>query len=68
MNNRADIYQTVTNTIISAIENGLNGKFEMPWHRVNRIPKNAKTGNCYQGVNIPLLWIYQIKKDYSSPV
>lgn len=68
MKNRADIYQTVTDTIITAIENGLNGKLEMPWHQVNRIPENAKTGNCYQGVNIPLLWIYQIKKEYPSPV
>lgn len=68
MNNRADIYQTVTDTIIAAIENGLDGKFEMPWHRVNRIPENAKTGNCYQGINVPLLWVYQIKNEYRLPV
>lgn len=68
MTNRADIYQTVTDTIIAAIENGLDGKFEMPWHQINRIPENAKTGNCYQGINVPLLWVYQIKKEYSLPV
>lgn len=68
MSNRADIYQTVTDTIIAAIENGLDGKFEMPWHRVNRIPENAKTGNNYQGINIPLLWVYQIKNEYRLPV
>jgi len=68
MKNRADIYQTVTDTIIAAIESGLDGTFEMPWHQVNRIPENAKTGNCYQGINIPLLWIYQIKNEYSLPV
>ena len=67
-NTRADIYQTVTDTIIEAIENGISGKFEMPWHQINRIPENAKTGNCYQGINIPLLWVYQIKKHYALPV
>ncbi len=46
--NRADIYQTVTDTIIEAIENGISGKLEMPWHQINSIPENAKTGNCYQ--------------------
>ncbi|PZO81761.1 MAG: peptidase [Micavibrio aeruginosavorus] len=67
-NTRADIYQTVTDTIIEAIENGISGKIEMPWHQINRIPENAKTGNSYQGINIPLLWVYQIKKNYALPV
>lgn len=66
--NRADIYQTVTDTIIEAIENGISGKIEMPWHQINRIPENARTGNSYQGINIPLLWVYQIKKNYALPV
>ena len=67
-NTRADIYQTVTDTIIEAIENGISGKLEMPWHQIKRIPENAKTGNSYQGINIPLLWVYQIKKNYALPV
>lgn len=67
-NTRADIYQTVTETIIEAIESGISGKVEMPWHQINRIPENAKTGNSYQGINIPLLWVYQIKKNYALPV
>ena len=67
-NTRADIYQTVTDTIIEAIESGISGKVEMPWHQINRIPENAKTGNSYQGINIPLLWVYQIKKNYALPV
>lgn len=67
-NTRADIYQTVTDTIIAAIENGISGSVEMPWHRINRIPENARTGNSYQGINIPLLWVYQIKQNYALPV
>lgn len=66
--NRTDIYTEVTNTIIAAIEKGMNGKFEMPWHSVNRIPENAKTGNCYQGINVPLLWAHQVDRDYTSPL
>jgi len=67
--NRSDIYTTVTETIVKAIEEGqAGGKFEMPWHQINRIPENAKTGNCYQGINIPLLWVHQLKKGFASPV
>ena len=66
--NRADIYQTVTDTIIAAIEKGMNGKLEMPWHSVNHIPENAQTGNCYQGINVPLLWAHQVNKSYTSPL
>ena len=68
MKDRVDIYQTVTDTIIEAIENGISDKIEMPWHQINRIPENVKTGNSYQGVNIPLLWVYQVKKNYALPV
>ncbi len=68
MKDRADIYKIVTDTIIEAIENGISGKVEMPWHQINRIPENAKTGNSYQGINVPLLWVYQIKKNYALPV
>lgn len=68
MKDRADIYQTVTDTIIAAIEGGISGKVEMPWHEINRIPENAMTGKCYQGINVPLLWIYQIKQNYELPV
>ena len=40
MKNKTDIYETVTNTIIEALENGLNGKLEMPWHGVTALPQN----------------------------
>ena len=29
---RTDIYQSVTDTIIEALEQGLSGDFELPWH------------------------------------
>ena len=68
MKNKTDIYQTVTKTIIEALENGLKGKLEMPWHGVSVLPQNAKTENNYNGINVPLLWAYQIKKEYQSGI
>ncbi len=45
------IYQTVTNTIIEAIECGASGnQFELPWHGVSTLPQNVRTGNFYHGV------------------
>ncbi len=63
---KTDIYQTVTDTIIEALEKGLTGKFELPWHGVSSIPQNARTGNSYHGVNVPLLWAHQVKAGYQS--
>lgn len=57
---QSDIYQSVTDAIIEAIEKGPAGKFELPWHGCAAIPQNARTGNLYHGVNVPLLWVHQI--------
>ena len=65
---RLDIYQTVTDTIIEAIEQGLSGGLEMPWHTMSSIPQNVKTGNLYHGVNVPLLWAHQLAHGYKSAV
>lgn len=63
-----DIYQTVTDTIIEAIENGIEGKCEMPWHGVSSLPYNALTKNSYRGVNIPQLWACKLVRGFSSGV
>ena len=63
---RIDIYQKVTNTIITAIEKGLEHSFEMPWHQATALPLNATNDKHYRGVNIPLLWAYQIDKGYKT--
>ncbi len=68
MKTKTDIYETVTNTIIEVLENGLTGKLEMPWHGVTALPQNARTENNYNGINIPLLWTYQMKKEYQSGI
>ena len=64
---RLDIYQTVTDTIIEAIEKGLTGHSnELPWHGTSALPHNAHTGKAYRGVNIPVLWSYKVVRGYSS--
>lgn len=53
---RADVYRTITDRIVEAIEHG-TGQFVMPWHGSNIArPQNAFTGSDYHGVNILALW------------
>lgn len=53
-----DIYQTVTDRIIAAVEAN-PAHPAMPWHRSGLstlLPTNAATGNDYRGINIVALW------------
>ena len=64
---KQDIYQTVTNAIIEAIEAGQTAdKFEMPWNGFSAVPVNAHTGKSYRGINVPMLWVTQMKKGFHS--
>lgn len=55
---KPDIYEQVTNQIITCIEQGA-GEWQMPWHRsgsgLNR-PTNIDTNNAYRGINVISLW------------
>jgi antirestriction protein ArdC len=65
---RRDIYRTITDKIIAAIEQN-PGEPVMPWHRGGVrpvIPTNAATGNEYRGVNILSLWITALERGYDS--
>lgn len=55
---RTDIYQTVTDNIIAALEAGVK-PWSCPWQRVpgmSGLPSNFATGISYSGMNIMLLW------------
>lgn len=57
-NARFDLYRTVTDKIIVAMENGVD-PFTMPWHGTGGLlarPVNASTGAAYRGVNVVALW------------
>lgn len=57
-----DVYQIVTDRIISLLEQG-TVPWRKPWATVNGMPKNLLTGKEYRGVNVFLLGCQQ----YSSP-
>jgi len=54
-----DLYQTVTDQIIEAIEASQADGYSLPWHRAGVgifMPTNATTGKAYRGINIVSLW------------
>lgn len=67
---RADIYQSVTDRIIEAIEAGA-GQWQMPWHVTNGSgvgPVNISSEKSYRGVNVLMLWCASMIEGYTSPV
>jgi antirestriction protein ArdC len=57
--NTFDLYQTVTDQILEAIETSQAEGFQLPWHRAGSsifMPTNAQTGKAYQGINILSFW------------
>ena len=55
---RVDVYQSITEKIVRAIEEGA-GDFVLPWHRskVHKgIPTNVASGARYRGINVVSLW------------
>jgi antirestriction protein ArdC len=65
-NKPTDVYQLITDQIVTAIENG-PGEWQMPWHRgaLGR-PANALTGKAYRGVNVLALWVAAMQRGYGS--
>lgn len=69
---RADIYQRITDSIVSAIEKGA-GEWRMPWHSKGDgaapiMPTNLITGRPYRGVNTVVLWASAEANAYGSAV
>ena len=65
---RFDIYRTVTDSIIAAIEAGA-GEFVMPWHGYGAPiakPQNAHTRMEYHGINVLALWAHAHEQGYRS--
>jgi antirestriction protein ArdC len=57
-NNQFDVHQSITNSIIAAIEAGAS-KAKLPWHRTGAssiLAKNVTTGNAYNGIKFLALW------------
>lgn len=66
---RADLYQRVTDTIISQLETGV-----VPWQRgwqgescqLPGLPMNYSSGKHYRGINIILLWCASVQQSLRS--
>jgi len=60
-----DLYQTVTNSIIEAIKEGVK-PWECPWQRspLGVMPANYKTKTAYSGINVLVLWAAASKVGY----
>lgn len=65
MQQKFDVYETITATIIEAIEAGAS-KFHMPWHTLSAVPTNANSGRHYSGINVLALWAIAAKYSYST--
>ena len=68
---RADVYQKITDQIVSELEKGVRPWFK-PWnaeHAAGRITRPLRAnGIPYQGINVLMLWSEAIEKGYSSPI
>ncbi|EBA0314071.1 MULTISPECIES: ArdC family protein [Morganellaceae] len=65
---RTDIYQIVTDRIITALETGVK-PWVCPWQRVpgiSGLPSNYATGTAYSGMNIMLLWCSASERGFSD--
>lgn len=58
-----DLYQSVTDRIITALESGKLPPWVKPWASVGGMPRNAVSGRHYSGTNALLLWL----NDYADP-
>jgi len=66
---KIDLYQSVTDHIISTIENlSEDDQLIMPWHRsgLSELPTNVESKNNYNGVNILSLWVAAIDRGFTS--
>ena len=65
---KTTIYETITNQIVAAIEEGA-GLYKMPWHRARHDitgPRNAATNRSYRGLNVINLWMIAEARQFSS--
>jgi antirestriction protein ArdC len=65
MQTKRDTYQTITDTILAALENC--GPCERPWVGPSlTMPVNAVSGHEYRGTNVVMLWVAAQEAGYSE--
>ncbi len=65
---KKDIYQEVTNSIITALEHVRLEDYQAPFARLTsqKLPVNPITEKAYHGINTLILWLEQQAENYSS--
>jgi antirestriction protein ArdC len=68
---RADVYQRITDQIVSELERGVRPWFK-PWnaeHAAGRITRPLRgNGIPYRGINLLMLWSAAMEKGYAAPI
>jgi len=68
---KTDVYQRVTDTILTQLEQGVRPWFQ-PWkgdHAAGRITRPLRSnGVPYRGINVLMLWGAAMEKGYSAPI
>ena len=68
---RADVYQKITDQIVSELEKGVR-PWMKPWnaeHAAGRITRPLRgNGIPYQGINVLMLWSAAMTKGYAAPI
>ena len=68
---KTDIYQKITNQIVTALERGVR-PWHQPWyasHAEGRIIRPLRaSGVPYNGINILMLWSAAIQHGYTAPI
>lgn len=68
---RSDVYQRITNQIVSELEKGVRPWLK-PWnaeHVAGRITRPLRAnGSPYQGINVLMLWSEAVAKGYAAPI
>jgi antirestriction protein ArdC/uncharacterized protein YjbI with pentapeptide repeats/predicted ABC-type ATPase len=67
-NRSEEIYKTVSDALIAALEESVDGNWERPWNLGTTIPRNASTGRQYGGFNVILFSLVQQNRKYEHPV
>jgi antirestriction protein ArdC len=64
-----DLYQTITDQIVAALEAGLKGDGQPLWSGQGAagLPFNRVSRRAYSGVNVLVLWLTAAAKGYTSP-
>jgi antirestriction protein ArdC len=68
---KTDVYQRVTDRIVSELENGVQPWFK-PWnaeHAAGRITRPLRgNGVAYRGINVLMLWAAAMERGYAAPI